>query len=361
MKHAQFTKRERIIRALHYQPVDRLPWSPLIEDYFISSLPGQGMPMETIEAMRYIGNDIMERHVAFATSLYRDLTRRVENRNGKTRVYFDTPVGSIYQEYSVTGNTSFATKHFITKPEDLKIYQYIAEHTDYRPEIEKFAERDRYIGDDGIATASGPESPIQEMLQKLCGVENTIYLMYDYPDEMDELLNAMHQRNLKHYRALAQYPTEVVIDYEDTSSTVMNPSMFQNYTAPVIEDYAKIMHDSGKVFITHMCGHLSTFAEMIGCGTQDGIDSVCPPDTGDFYAWDARKCWGDKKVIIGGIDPAELSRISVEKSVERTREILDRMPDLNGFILSTGDAVAYGTPIENLKAITDYLNEYGYF
>lgn len=361
MKHSQLTKRERILAALHYQPVDRLPWSPLIDDYFMRSLPLQGLHMEIIEAMRYIGNDIMERHVAGPLPEYKNVTMRTEQREGISRLYYDTPVGTIYEESRITGKTSFVFKHFITEPEDLKVYQYIAEHTGYQPEIKKFAERDRYIGEDGIATVSGTMSPVQELLQKLCGVENTVYLMYDYPDEMEELLDAMHQRNIKQYRVLADYPTEVVFDYEDTSSTVMSPSMFQNYSAPMIADYANILHDSGKLFITHMCGKLSAFAGMIDCGIQDGIDSVCPPETGDLYAWDARKCWGDRKVIIGGIDPSEFSRMSAAQSIEKTREIMDKMPDLDGFILSTGDAVAYGTPIENLIAITNYINENGYF
>ena len=102
MKHAQLTGRERILAALHYQPVDRLPWSPLIDDYFISSLPEQGMSMEIIQAMRYIGNDIMERHVASPLEKYTNVTIRSERGNGTTRLYYETPVGTIYQESRIS-------------------------------------------------------------------------------------------------------------------------------------------------------------------------------------------------------------------------------------------------------------------
>lgn len=360
MKSSYLSKRERLIETLHYKPVDRLPWSPLIDDYFIRSLPGQGIKMDILEAMRFIGNDIMERHVASPLPKYQNITVRSETIGEKSRLYYETPVGTVYEEYCYTGNTRFRAEHLIKKPEDLKIYQYVVEHTDYIPQIELFSKRDQEIGDDGLATPTGLASPIQQMLQYLAGVESTVYLMYDYPDEMDELLNAMHQCNIRQYRVLAEYPAEVVFDYEDTSSTVMSPSMFRDYTAPAIADYTKILHDSGKKFITHMCGRLHAFAEMIGEGIQDGIDSVCPPDTGDLYAWDARNCWGNKKVIIGGIDPSAFSRMSTEQSVETVWEIMNKMPDLDGFILSTGDAVAYGTPIENLKAVTDYLNSWQY-
>ena len=64
MKKAELTKRERILAALHLEETDRLCWSPLIDPYFINSLHLQNIHLDIIEAMRYIGNDIMERHVA---------------------------------------------------------------------------------------------------------------------------------------------------------------------------------------------------------------------------------------------------------------------------------------------------------
>ncbi|MBQ8952571.1 MAG: hypothetical protein IJ048_00515 [Clostridia bacterium] len=57
------TKRERITAALRRQEVDRLPWSPLIDDYFVRSLPEQGLHMDLLEVLRYLRCDIMERHV----------------------------------------------------------------------------------------------------------------------------------------------------------------------------------------------------------------------------------------------------------------------------------------------------------
>lgn len=360
MQGIQMTKRERILSALHYQPVDRLPWSPLVDNYFISSLPSQGIYMQIIEAMRYIGCDIMER-IPEAPSRYRDITLRTEECNGITRLYYDTPVGSIYQESRNSGNTNFIYKHLIQKPEDIKIYQYVVEHMEHVVDVDGFKARDAYIGEDGIAVPTGFASPIEQLFEVVSTIEDTVYLMSDYPEEMEELLAVMHQSNIQYYKMLAEHPSEVVFNYEDTSSTFLSPSLYRNYCAPMINDYARILHGAGKTFITHMCGKLSAFSEMIGAGEQDGIDSVCPPSTGDLYPWDAREQWGDRKVIIGGLDPSALAGMSVEQSVEAVREIMDRMPNLQGFILSTGDAVAYGTPIGNLKAITDYLNEKGWF
>lgn len=353
----ELTNRERILATLQKKEVDRLCWSPLIDSYFINSLPQQNLYMEIIEAMRYIGNDIMERHVASPTPVYQNVT--IEEKwspDGQTkRISYITPVGTIYQEKKLSGETIYTSKNLIETLEDVKVYQYIAENTSFTDNIKAFAERDQYIGDDGIATPEAPMTPIQSLLQDKAGVENTVFLMADYPDEMDELMEAMHERNKRECEILVKYPTEVAIGYEDTSSTVMSKNMFLNYSAPQIDDYARIFHDNGKSYITHMCGKLSVFAKEIGAGMQDGIDSVCPPTTGDLCAWDARKIWGQDKVIIGGIEPPALARMTVDQTIAYVDEIMRNMKGQRGFILSTGDATSFGTPIENLIAITKHV------
>lgn len=353
------TNRERLIAALSKQPTDRLPWSPLIDPYFVGSLKKQGYDMDLLSAMRHIGNDIMERHVASPLHEYKnvEITTSV---SGKVRtIQYKTPVGTVYSEHTQTDTTEFKTRHEIHTLEDIKTYQYIVENTTVKTNVDAFVKRDTEIGDSGIAVPSGPMSPVQEVLQFLGGVENTVYLMCDYPDEMDELYAAMHERNKKTYDILATYPAHVFIDYEDTSTTVMSRDMFVNYSAPMINDYAGIMHKAGKTFITHMCGKLSGFANEIGACHMDGVDSVCPGPTGDLNSWDARAKWGEGKIIIGGIEPPMLARMTVSECLHYVADIIDNMPQFNGFILSTGDAVPYGTPIENMMAITEYITLLG--
>lgn len=243
--------------------------------------------------------------------------------------------------------------------EDIKVFRYIAEHTAYRPRIQEFLEREKQIGDMGMATLSGHLTPVQEFLQGIAGVENTVYLMADYPDEMDELFEAMLERNRHQYAALMEYPCDVIIGYEDTSTTVMSRNMFVSYSLPCINEYADICHEAGKLYITHMCGKLTGFANEIGSGRQDGVDSVCPPTTGDLYPWDARKVWGESKVVIGGIEPPALARISEKEAAALAVEVMQKVENKNGFLLSTGDAVPYATPIGNLKVIADLIAELG--
>ncbi|MDD3242765.1 MAG: uroporphyrinogen decarboxylase family protein [Eubacteriales bacterium] len=356
MSTQSMTVRERLSAALRSKEVDRLPWAPLTDPYFVNSIHLQGFDMNHLQIMKHMGCDFMERHVCNPKPIYRNVTMREERTPDVERTYYDTPVGSIYIERKHTsGNTWYVSKHSIETLEDVKVFTYIAQNTTYEANVEGFIAREKELGDDGIATPSGNMSPVQDVLQFAAGVENTVYLMADYPDEMDEMFDAMQQRNLRQYTELLKYPTDVIIDYEDTSSTVMSKNMFKNYSLPAIDEYADLCHTAGKLYITHMCGKLTAFVNEIGSGRQDGVDSVCPAGTGDLDPWTARETWGPGKVVIGGIDPPDLSRVTVEEAMMMAVRAMKRVANKRGFILSTGDAVPYGTPVRNMSAIADLI------
>lgn len=358
MSFSEMSGRERLRAALAGKETDRLPFAPLMDAYFVNSLPRQGVRKSLIKAAKIIGCDIMERHVAGPAAHIKNLTLRTAKNGNKTIKKYETPIGALTEEMTFSGGTSYVSKHMVETLEDIKTYQYMCENTTYTPNILRFILRDKMIGDKGIATLTGNYSPVQELLQVACGVENTVYLLADYPDEVEELFAVMDERNIRQYKELLKYPCDCIFDYEDTSTTVMSRTMFEDYSLPAINAYADLVHTSGKTFITHMCGKLTGFADLIAKGRQDGIDSVCPPETGDMYPWDAKRLF-EGKVIIGGIDPPSLVFMDKRQSAEKAAEVIRKTEDKRGFILCTGDAVPYGAPLENLKVISDLIKALG--
>lgn len=353
--------RERILAVLKGEEVDRIPWSLCMNEYYTDSLPLQGYHMDLIETLRFFRNDIMERHVPIVKEYYKNVSIEVKKYRDTALTEYTTPVGTLTVEQTDAGNTKYISKYLLNNIEDVKIYQYIVENTQYSPCYKEFLERDAFIGRDGIATPSGNLTPVQRLMQTLMGIQNFVYLMEDYPDEMNSLLQAMHECNKISYQLMAESPSPVVFTYEDTSTTVMSKDMYLKYSAPQLDDYADILHKCGKTFIVHMCGKLKGFADIIKEGKMDGIDSLCPPTTGDLWAHEARNVWGEGKIIIGGLEPPALVRMTVEETIRYTVDVLNRIVPGRAFVLSSGDAVSYGTPVENLLAITRVIELAGKF
>lgn len=351
------TGRERIMAALHFQPVDRVPWAPLIDRYFTRSLPPE-KAMDVVESLRYIGADILERHtptvrVSVPGVEYEDL----DQGNERVRLTH-TPVGTLTQKWRQTETTEFMHYPPLQTLEDFEPFIYLADHAVVEPTYERWQEAQAIIGDDGLAVPSGPLSPIQALLQHDMKIENVYYFLADHPSEMAELMQAMHRRNKRVYEVLAQAPAPLIIDYEDTSTTVMSPAIYRQWSLPHIDEYADICHAGGKLFITHMCGTLKGVADLVGQGRQDGVDSLGPEPTGDLSAPEARAIWGEGKVIIGGLAPPTMKWASPAELRAMVTALLEEMRPCRGFILSSGDATPYGTPLENLVAITEAVRAF---
>lgn len=355
------TGRERVLASLKGEDCDHLSWAPVVDRYFTSSLPAQGHPEVSVpEAIRMMGADIMERHVPTVRTIeHASIRRRVVREADLERTVCETPVGCLVEERRwAAWYSSHVTKFPVATAEDVKVYQYVVERTTYEEDYATFREHERLIGDEGIATSSGPLSPMVNFLEELCGVENTYYLLTDSPGVVESCLQAMHHNYKQLYRLLAEGPSVAVFDYEDTSSTIISPALYGRYCAPLLDDYARICHHAGKLYITHMCGKLCAFNEQIRHGLMDGVDSVCPPTTGDIWAHEARQAWGDRKLIIGGLEPSALVRMNPAETRTYVERVLDQMPTFRGFILSTGDATAHGTPLENSRAVAEVVTAY---
>ncbi|HEX7542412.1 MAG TPA: uroporphyrinogen decarboxylase family protein [Anaerolineales bacterium] len=377
------TGKELLMASLRGQETDHVSWAPLIDPYYTAWLAAKGyggadapraapetqlgLWSEQIDALdipyaiRLVGGDILERHSPTVRVVEDScITRRTLTRGMEDLEIIETPVGTLETEhcYSIEGQTRYISKHPISSIEDLKVLQFVWEHTHFEEDFAVFRHRIKVIGNDGIPTSDGPQSPIQHFYMFLCGIQVTTFLLLDHPAEMDECFAVMNQKNHEEYRLVCESPTDVVIDYENTSSTVMSPAFYRQYSEPYINEYADICHAAGKLFITHMCGKLSAFNPELRHGRQDGFDSICPPTTGDIWACDARRAWGDDRIIIGGVEPAALARMDANQTRAYVTRILDEMPTLRHFVLCTGDATAYGTPVENLRAVQDIVEHY---
>jgi len=373
--------KERLLSVLRGKKPDRMPWAPLIDGYFLSSLKVKKIEMNSVELLRYIGADILERHVPTYTDMLMTgssdmiyvnpkdaivqknikITAHFDKKNGEIFNTYETPIGIIKEKYVFTKSSPwlpFPVEHKIKRKEDLKIYKYLLENITPKPNFENFQKEVDYIGNDGLASASGSSTPIMRLLQRDMGIETFYYYFYDYPIEMEEILDIMHERNKKIYHIIIKSPAEVIIDHENSSTTLFSPQIFDRYCLNQINEYANIVHQAGKIFLTHMCGKLDNIMNLLSQGKQDGIIDVSPAPTGDLNIAEALKSWGKTKVVMGGIDATAFTQLSVDDIKKYVRDLLRQIGPANNFILGSGDATPYGTPLENLKAVTEVVRNY---
>ena len=384
------TSRERILKVLRGKTPDRIPWTPLIDGYYLSLL---NKTMNQVDAIRDFGGDVFARHIptykgvmpvkSFSSIILGsavndtgssnesysqkvkgkgDIEVITEEKNGQISQTYKTPVGVIRSKYVRNENSPFIpfpTEHRIKTIEDLRVFRYIVENLEYEPMYEVFKKEDAYIGEDGLATTTGPTSPFHMLLEMEIGIENFYYMLWDYKAEVEELIEVMHERNKEIYLIIAASSAEVVIDYENTSTTTMSPDMYEKYCERHINNYADIMHKSSKIFLTHMCGTLKGLEKQLDRGRMDGIADIAPPPTGDATLAEAKRMWGRDKILMGGIDATAFKWLSPGELSQYVKDILKGIASGDGILIGSADATPQGTPIENLRAVSETIRKYG--
>ncbi|MHB0859350.1 MAG: uroporphyrinogen decarboxylase family protein [Anaerolineae bacterium] len=360
--------RERLLAALRHRPVDHIPWTGLITNFYLRSLPpalGLRSPKDVLQC---VGADVLD--IGF-TDLRRSGPRGLcESMSGVERVQqlagdlvtstLATPVGSVTERSRVdpvTG-TSRRTKYFVQSPQDCRVMQYVCEHTAYTPDYAPLQQVVDGLDGDGLLAYWAPRSPLPMLLEEWAGLEAGIFLLADHLESTEGLLHAIHERNQRAFGLLADSPAEFVVSVEDTSSTMISPKLFEAYVLPYLNDYAEILHRRGKIHGAHMCGHLSQLLPAIGRLQLDGIESVTPFPTGDTELPDAQRALAGK-FVIGGLDAPSVLRKTPGEIRSWAKDILAQLPSREGVILEVADDVTYDTPLENLRAIGEAIEEYG--
>lgn len=82
--------------------------------------------------------------------------------------------------------------------------RYVYEHRRYQANYQPLRERLEALGDAGLLAYWAPRSPLQMLLEELAGLELTIFLLSDHRQEVESLLQAIHERNCEVYSILAE-------------------------------------------------------------------------------------------------------------------------------------------------------------
>jgi len=365
---SNMSPQERLLAALDRQPCDHVPFSPVLDGYFISSLPPEMKERHEVDVQYELSGHVILRLpvIRLNTALWlwgeflnpADPPPNVEHKvgleNGQISHSVATPVGALTCRAHFAPESPFIpwiTEYRIHTVEDVKTFQWLVEHTDFELTTKSIKRQQEIIGDRGLAVAIAPSSPLAQMICEDIGMETLTYLLADYPDEMNEMLSTFHAKQIEMWKVMVEAPTDIFVIHDNLSSTTTSRAQYRRYDRRYVNDYADIVHAAGKKLYTHWCGRLTALAADFDEARHDGIWEITPLPTGDADIPEARRTWAKHFTLKGGIDPTLFSGGTPAEMEAYVEELLTQMqPDLRGFILGSGDATPYGTPPESVLA-----------
>jgi hypothetical protein len=251
--------------------------------------------------------------------------------------------------------TGYRVRHKLDGEGAFEAYHAVLDDLKYEADYERASKVLARVGETGLPTVDAPATPLQHILMWDLSVENALMAMYDRTDEMIELMRHMHQKNLEYYRIACAGPGEVVRPMEDTSSMLTGPAMYAEHCVAYLSEYGRVVHEHGKKFIVHMCGHLKDMLPIIKGIELDGIEAATPGPTGNVEPDDIRRVLGDV-IIMGGVDPTRYAIQGPAEMVKTLRERLGRIQGDRHFILGSEEIPA-SAKLDTVKAVGQMVAE----
>lgn len=358
----ELTRKERWLMTLDGKETDRLVFWPKI--YNDSYMAAQAEPFKSMSIRQihdYAGSDIQEFLPACLRFRYKDCGYDEETKNGIMTKLYRTPVGECksIMRYDVTTDSYHPEQPAIVTGEDIKIMtRYFSDIT---VEVDKDGlEQSHYayklLGERGLAADSISESPLMDFIEWYAGIENGHYLISDYTDELDELFAEMHRVNLESTRLLCEHsPADVLYFIENTSTTIISPSQFEEYCHRHLSEYAAVCKERDRRLIFHMCGHLKQVLPMLADIPFTGIEALSSPPIGNTTFADARAAL-PKLALIGGTNCLTW----IQSPADIIKEIdgcLADLQDYRGIVIGTGGIIPPACAPETLRTVCKYLFE----
>ena len=194
----------------------------------------------------------------------------------------------------------------------------------------------------------GQVSGVLENTIWLLGYENLAYLSVDDPELLKMIFDQVGSRLVRLVERMCEREFVGAIQMGDDmgfkTQTILSPKMLKEYVFPWHKKAIEITHRAGKPFILHSCGNLEQVMEDI---IANGIDAKHSFEDGVTPVVRAKKLWGDRIAILGGVDVDFLARATPSEVREYTEKIIRECAPGGGYALGTGNSVTNYIPPEN--------------
>ncbi len=200
-----------------------------------------------------------------------------------------------------------------------------------------------------------------ENLSWLMGVSTLAIALFDAPDLVRAIAERIGSLLESLFATVADMPNVGALWFSDDlgfkTSTMISPKHLRTYVFPYQKRVGEIAHAHDLPYLLHSCGNLTAIMDelidVVGIDAKHSFEDVITPVT------EAKRLWGDRIAILGGIDMDYLCRHSVEEVRAYTRRVIEACAPGGGYALGTGNTVANYVPIQNYLAMLEEGARYG--
>lgn len=327
------TSKERILAAMRFEKVDRVPVSPW---HFGKLDPESPLAKELLAKTDWIhsvgsgGNPILGKSAIVESECVGEITTTV----------IHTPKGDLTSRYQRTEITGATVEFFFKGPEDIsKLLSIPYEPPDF--DLTDYFDWKTRIGDEGLMMVglnNGVAVPASWF-----SPEDFCLAWADAPDLIEELTAVATERLTAYAHRLCRAGVEAFrIIGGEYASVQLGPDAFKRLCVPYDRELVNAIHKHGAVAHYHNHGPVMRYLEDFSAIGMDCLDPLESPPWGDCDLGQARRRLGDRVCFQGNLDDMEvINQLPTEEVLSIARERLEAAGD-RGFILGGTTSGIFG-------------------
>jgi len=258
------------------------------------------------------------------------------------------------KELAHTNGRRWADEHKgpIATWEDFEKYPWPNPHVHDTTVLEWYHEN---LPDDMTIIGGGPAGSFCEWLCWLFGYETLCFALLEERDLVMAVVAKLEEYFLEKIRVSLQFPRVTALwgadDLGFRTGLLLGPDATREFILPGHKKVVRAIHDGGRLYLLHCCGNLADIRDDLiddvridgKHSFEDTIEDVC----------DAKRAYGDRLTLLGGIDVDFLCRSDEAAIRKRVRETAEVCLPGGGWCLGTGNSVANYIPLDNYLAMVD--------
>lgn len=336
-----YTHKARVLAALRGEPVDRLPYVPRLDLWYLANatlgtLPKQHAGRAMNEIARAEGwalhhrfaddqldpafqplylhrgiNVFYSKDMLFDVVLPANVEVKVRRAGARIRVEYHTPLGvvSTTMHYDIDSQRHGITipavvEPLIKTPHDYRPAGYLFENMDVIPSFERFERwATEELREDGVPVAVGTQaaSPFQLIQRDLSDATQFFIHYKDYYAEMRGLAERIAPLYDKLLRILSDSPAEVVWWGANFDEMLTYPPYFEREIQPWIRKAAAALGSAGKLVLCHTDGENRGLMDLIRDAGMHIAESFCPAPMTKVTLAEYYRRWSPHLTLFGGI------------------------------------------------------------
>ena len=207
----------------------------------------------------------------------------------------------------------------------------------------------------GMKIVGGAAGGVFEHGSWLMGLEPLSFAVYDSPQLVKVLFERVGTLLLEIDKRLLEIGGIGALRMGDDmgfkTATMLSPDLMRQHVFPWQKRIVRLAHDQGLPFVLHSCGNLEAVMDdligFVGIDAKHSFEDVIMPVT------EAKRRYGQRIAVLGGVDVDFLSRHSEHEVRGYTRDLIEQCAPGGGWALGTGNSVANYIPVRNYLAMLD--------